>query len=209
MCLKDSLLPVDGFPVNEMAAQMVSEQPKEVYRGKELRELKTNLDSLEELNLKLFREMNNGSMTINDHCNHQIACIDSTCAKQIEEINRHRDLLTQQVDEYRQQCNHEISGMSTAKEKTKEIINRVNGFLEEQRNLLNQMQIEDRQIVDSNEMLTKLRDEVSDERENVKNAIFINKPVEFVHSTKPVDMADLIGSFNSEKVQSSKAVKFF
>jgi hypothetical protein len=40
MCNKKSLLNPSGFPINEVVAKIVSEQPKEVYRGKEIQKLK-------------------------------------------------------------------------------------------------------------------------------------------------------------------------
>ena len=130
MCNKKSLLNPNGFPINEVVAKIVSEQPKEVYRGKEIQQLKTDIDTLENLNKQLFYEKNNSSINIDAHCDEQSELIRAAAENLIQEINKERDQLLNNVNDYKQKSKQDFLEKKPLSDKTNEIINRVNGFLE-------------------------------------------------------------------------------
>ena len=55
-CGNESLMPVNGFPVNTTVVKLLSEEPKELYRGKEYEDFKSNLIMLANLNKNLLFE---------------------------------------------------------------------------------------------------------------------------------------------------------
>ena len=120
-----------------MAVQIVSEQPQEVYRGRECNELKNDLNQLEKFNQKLLFDLNNVNLTIEDHCQTQNSRIRSVADKILEDINKQKEILIKQVDDYQQICKQNM------KKQAQEKVNSVNIFLDQQRNMLNQTNIGD------------------------------------------------------------------
>jgi hypothetical protein len=202
LCSKFVNIPDDGFPINRLALKLVSEQPKEAYRGKEMRDLKLSLSSLEELSKSLLFETKNfNDSNFNKHWDDQKLGIQLTFENLIKELTQQKEMLMKKVEQHRTAC--KVSFVNTnqlVSSQTKEVISKVNSFIEEQRTFMNQIQIDDDQIAHSNHRITALRKEIERERANLiseKNKVLEKSLAKFkIHETS--NIKDLLGYFDSE-----------
>ena len=196
LCSKFGFVPVDGFPINQLAVKLASEQPKEAFRGKELRDLKVSLNSLEELNKKLLVEIESADqLHIDKHWDEQNKRIQSSFDNLIQELIKQKDILMQKVNELRLTCKESFKSMSI-KQQTKQVISKVNVFLDEQRNFLNQLQIDDQQILEANQRLDTLCEEVEKERINLTEEKFKISETNLIEFKSREPLEDLLGYFD-------------
>ena len=129
MCDKESPLPLNGFLINEFISKLASERPKEVYRGKEIEQLKMDIEILEDLNKDLLQKKNM-SLIIDLHCDEQIKLIELAIEKLLDEIKKYKEILIQKVKDYKLECKRDFLEKNALHGKSNEIINRVNLFLD-------------------------------------------------------------------------------
>ena len=218
LCPKFGFVPDDGFPINQLAVKLVSQRPKEAYRGKEHRDLKTNINGLEQLSKKLLLESEHfNESNFNKHWDEQNEHIQITFDYLIQELTRQKEALMIRVNELRMTCKDNFTDMSqNVSMQAKEIVNKVNNFIDEQRTFMNQIQIDDRQIADSNERVAALRIEVENEHANLaneKNKIQEKSLVKFKSretSIVEILIKDLLGYFDFESINKpTKSVNYF
>ena len=205
VCKTDGIRPVTGFALNELAAKLVAEQPKEAYRGKEYENLTMNLKFFECLLKKLLFETENAEFTIDEYFNDQKARVQMASEQRIQEIHRCQDILMAQLKEQKQKCLNTYSNMESFKQKTKEFISEMNAFIRQQRDYMKQLQINDNELMTANDVLLKLQKEVDMKRLSVKKLIFNNELCNFLSDEPPV-IDELLGSFTRESLDSSKKV---
>jgi len=194
---------VTGFALNELAAKLVAEQPKEAYRGKEYENLTMNLKFFECLLKKLLFETENAEFIIDEYFNDQKARVQMASEQRIQEIHRCQDILMAQLKEQKQKCLNTYSNMESFKQKTKEFISEMNAFIRQQRDYMKQLQINDNELMTANDVLLKLQKEVDMKRLSVKKLIFNNELCNFLSDEPPV-IDELLGSFTRESLDSSK-----
>ena len=57
LCKEVDLMPIKGFPVSKLAAQLIAEQPQEVSRGEKHQKLKSLVNELKQLSNQLSIEI--------------------------------------------------------------------------------------------------------------------------------------------------------
>jgi len=89
-----------GFPVNKMVKELLAQESKSVYRGKNVEEFKRNLEWIR-FNVKKF-EMNiqTGEDKIREYCLGQRISVDLVAEEAIEQINRFRSSLLAEIENY-------------------------------------------------------------------------------------------------------------
>ena len=194
-----------GFPVNELAFRLMTGQPQEVYRSPLCENFKSNLSSLEDVNKKLKFELNSGETAVDDVCNDQIRLIQLGKEQLIEDLNKQADALIEEVNKYKQHilCSY-ASEIVAEKKQANELITRTTHLVQQQRDYLSQVKINDSQIIEANKNVVFMKEKVELERLNVKRAIFGNRLIQFVNSQSQAE--DMIGSLVFETVDSSKTV---
>ncbi len=207
LCLNFGYVPVDGFPINQLAVKLASEQPKEAYRGKEIKDLKLSLNCLEQLNKKLVQEIENADeLNIDKHWDEQIIRIQSKFDTLIQDLITQKEILIKKVNELRVTCKESFKSMSI-KQQTNAVINKVGSFLDEQRNFLNQIQIDDEQILDSNKRLNMLTEEIEKERIHLTEEKIKMSETNLIEFKSRETPDDLLGYFDFKtKIVPTKSV---
>lgn len=194
------------FPVNELAANLIAAQPKEVYRGKETENFKKNLLNLEQLTKELTFDMEHGEDKIKHHCNELKRLVQLATEQKVNEINQLNQVYIKQIDDYELDCIEKYSTRSGSKlEQMKEIIAETNLFLIEKQNYLEQFQISDCEIFSSNERSCKLKSNLEEQILNIKSVLFDSNLMEFDINKSKVN-EKLLGSFRFNKLYSTKTV---
>ena len=205
LCREEYLVPPKGFPINEMAIKLLSEQPAEVSRGKESEKLKKNISDLEQLVKKLMFEIDNAEFSLDDHFKEQERLVQLAAEELVQEIYKRRDVLMKELSDHRKTCSQNCAKIEQFREKTNEIANQVNSQLEKEKVYLNQFQIEDKKINDSNEKLNLLISVVENQRFLIKNALFDNNLMQFMPVNRSRDEI-ILGSIDFEKIVQKKTV---
>lgn len=200
LCNEENYIPSKGFPVNELAAKLVSEQPKEVYRGEESEKLKSNLVNLEILTSKLSFEIENGEDMIKEHCIELRRLVQLAAEQRVNEINNYGELLVQQINDYEKDCTKQLAISDETKKQSSNVIFQVNLFLSEQRLYLNRFTINDKETLESNEKFSMLKSVLEKERLNVKKSTFNGKLMKFETSEFGLDQKTL-GHVKYEQVE--------
>ena len=128
VCSKDSLMPINGFLVNNVVVKLITKQLKEISRGQEAEKLKQNLRDLEDLINKLVFEMENGEYFIKEDCRELRRQVQLAKEEKIEEINQQCDALFLKIDNYEEKCKQKYKEISEAKKKANELIKSVIQF---------------------------------------------------------------------------------
>lgn len=202
LCLEESYVPNRGFPINELAARLVCEQPKEIYRGEECEKLKLNLANLEQLKYKLSFEIQNSEDLIKEHCIELKRLIQLAAEQRIDEIHTHNEYLIQQVNEYEKVCMQNRDSLSDdLKQQASDTIAEIDKFLNDQRDYLKRFQINDKETIVSNDKMTRLRSDLERERINVKKTLFNGKIMMFESNKFTLDET-ILGHVKYEKIDS-------
>ena len=100
LCIKNHVIPTEGFPINKVLVDLITEKPCEIYRSEMVEILKSNLKFFEE-NLKhIDLDMKNGPDRIHDHCVELRRLVQLSTEEKILELNQINELLISQIDDY-------------------------------------------------------------------------------------------------------------
>jgi hypothetical protein len=204
MCHDECYLPKKGFPINELASKLASEQPREVYRGEKCEEFKYNLNDLEKYARKLEMEMITGEDKIKDHCFDLKRLIQLATEKKMQEILSISELLIKLVDEYETESIESFRSNLTFRKLFDDLIQDTKRFVNEQKNYLNQFQIKDKDIIESNHNLNLLREKLED-KSNIKKLIFNDKLMRFSINKTLIDES-FLGNITYEKIDTTFTV---
>jgi hypothetical protein len=206
MCDDECTMPKKRFPINELVARLVLEQPKDVYRGEVCEEFKINLFNLESLVNKLNYDMNHGEDSIKEHCIELRRMIQLATEKKIQELIAKSELLIQRVHSYEQDTVEKYAKNTEYKKMLSTVVDEVNSFLKDQKRYLSQFIINENEIGFSNMKLEELRLKV-EENLNIKKTLFDNRLMSFCINKTQVDES-LIGNISFERIDTTLTVSF-
>lgn len=191
LCSEEHLQPKKGFPINEIVAELIREQPNEVYRSKESEMLKTNLSKLEQLVHDVKFDMENGVDKIKDHCIELRRQVQLATEHKIQEINSFNDSFIKQIDHYEKECAQKLAINQEFKPLLETAIEEIKKFLIEKRHYLGRFQISEEEIYNSNEKSNEFRSHLEFQKLNIKSLTFNNKLLEFETNKNRLDEIDL------------------
>ena len=211
LCQKESRMPENGFLKNDLAVQLLSEQPKEIYRGEACEKLKTNISNLDEQINKIKFEANNGEYIIKEHFVEQRRLIQLATEKKIQEIYSSSDKLIQKVNEHEKDCLRNFAFLSQnnslLNQHVAELTNKAKLTLDYHKDYLKRVKLNDNEMAESNERLNDLRRVIEKEKIHLKKTIFNNKLMEFVGNNVNQDTEALLGYLKLNTIDINLSVK--
>jgi Ran-binding protein 1 len=149
LCNQIHQIPIgmDGFVSNKLILQLLGVQPKEVYRSKLVEELKSRLESLDHKTKTLKYNLKHVPDKIKEHTLSNRKQIDLSANLLIQEINKHRDKLLKELDEYEKEClaNEAKNGPEFVKQ-LEPILNESAKFHDELKTYLSMPEIQDDEV---------------------------------------------------------------
>lgn len=204
-CKEESGWPEKGLPVNKLAAKLIAEQPKEVYRSQKCEELKQCLTDLKHLNAKLSFEINNNyEDTVKDHCNEQKRLIQLSYEEKCQEMKTLYEQLVQRVDDYEMKCNQNLKAFH-AQQQTRDLVNQVNSFVDDNTVYLNRTRIDEKDVCDSIKKIKELKANIEKERLAIKTTVFSEKLMKFEAEKSQMNEA-IIGCIQLESIDQTNNV---
>ncbi len=88
------------FPVNKSVKDLLKASPAEVFRCDLVEKFKANLSEIELKKAELERLLLNGADLVEEHCIEIRLDVDLATERAIEEIQRHRDSILKQINDY-------------------------------------------------------------------------------------------------------------
>lgn len=176
-----------------------------IYRGKEIETFKNSLEKLENLLNELTFNITNGNDKIKYHCSELKRLVQLSTEQKIIELNNLNEILVKKIDNYEKECTLRYSNCNLYKSPLNELINESNLFLNEKRNYLQQCEINENDIIQSNQILNRLKASIEDQLLNVKSILFNNNLMEFEMNKTKID-ENKIGIFYFNKLYSTKTV---
>lgn len=205
ICNERHLIGDKRFPVNEIAANLIAAQPKEIYRGKETETLKKNLLNLEKLINELTFDTDNGSDKIKQHCNELKRLVQLATENKIADLSDVNYALVKKIDEYEKECCEKYLNNKDKMPQIKDFLNDTRKFIREKRDYLEQFQIDDDEVVRASEKAIKVKASLEELVLNVKSALFDNKLMEFDLNKEKLD-ENILGQFHFNRLYSLKTV---
>ena len=202
MCLKNHHIPEEGFGINELAHQLITSNAKEIWRGKRYEQLKINLQKIATLSHDLNINFDNGFDKIKEHCNEQRRLVNMAIENKIQELNKINEETMAKIDEFEMMCKKSFSGIDISfKEKLDQVINEANTFLNEKKEYLKQIQLNEEVITNFNKQAEHLQGELNKELNILKSKIFGKKLIRFNSNLEKID-SKIIGFIDYDSLMS-------
>ena len=147
----------------------------------------------------------NGNDKIKYHCSELKRLVQLSTEQKIIDLNNLNEVLVKRIDNYEKECTLRYSNCNLYKSPLNELINESNLFLNEKRNYLQQYEINENDIIQSNQILNRLKASIEDQLLNVKSILFNNNLMEFEMNKTKID-ENKIGIFYFNKLYSTKTV---
>lgn len=180
LCSNGHLIPQNGFPINEIVLNLISEQPNEVYRSRESELLKTNLNQLESLATDVKFDLDNRGDKVKDHCIELKRQVQLATEQKIQEINEFNKKFLKEVDQYEKECIQKLANNnSEVNPAVESLMSEVKKFLVDKRLYLGRFQISEEEIFTSNEKANELKTHLEFYKMIIKRLTFNNKLLEF------------------------------
>jgi len=100
LCNEDHLMPEKGFPINKRLLRILDLKSKEVYRSKEVKQLKENLNVIQEDINKLSFAIDNGIDRIKELCLDLKNKVQLKTEEAIEQLNEHNKEMIKEIEEF-------------------------------------------------------------------------------------------------------------
>ena len=201
LCEKEEQLPNVGFPLDKDIAEML-EKSIEVINIEEsaaMIEFKKLLRDLE-------FESNNGRDVIINYFREERSLLQLEYEERIQKIDKFHEELLKQLDEKEQEQLRFFTEKNESFLNAKQKIEQANILVQEYKEYLNQMQLDQNELTSLNERLESLQNELEKERTKVKKEIFGDKLIRFQSEELPSENS--LGFFYFEFVDSFKSVRF-
>ncbi len=206
MCLEEHNMPKKEFPLNEILASLILEQPNEVYRSKESEQLKSNLVKLETLLNELSFDMDHGVDKIKEHCIELRIQVQLAVEHKIQEINEFNDAFIKKIDLYEKECSEKLAVDKELKQSLETVIDEVKKFLIEKREYLCRFQISEEEIAHSNEKSNDYKSSLEFQKMNIKSITFNNRLLEFEINKNRLDEMS-IGFLHFKPIEANLILK--
>ena len=195
-CDEEDFMPKKGFSVNKAISKLIEKQPKEVFRGDEAQKLKSNIKSLEETLNKYLFEIENGEYLIKEECKELERQVQLAKEKRIEEIEKQTDILFKQISDSQESCIQKYNEIKLDQYifdiDRYSLINETNKLIQNNKTYLQQLTLNDKETINSNEKLKEMKEILENEREQFKNKMFSSQLIEFEANNSTID-ENLIG----------------
>lgn len=202
LCLEQHCVPDSEFPINEVAYNLMSEHPNEVYRSELALTLKSNLNDIQAHLNNLASDLNNGIDKIKEHCIELRREVQLRTEQKILEVNQLNEMLIQQIDDYEEECVQNFTSKKESKRAFDEIIVEINKFLDEKREYLRGFQINDTEIQKSNNIAQILKSKLENGMIYAKSFIF-NKKLMLFESSRDRVNKNMLGFFRFKQLGNS------
>jgi hypothetical protein len=204
LCKKIQESPIEGFsswPVNEVVAGIVAEQPKEFYRGSIAEKLRVGLIELKNLATKLEFEIGHGEYEIKEYCTELKRTVQLATEEEISKINEKNVQLIQTIDEYERKSLENLSALTNLRQQTENLLSQAKSFIKKQETYLLQLQLNDQTTVSLNQELEDISDELKSQRFRVRKTMFGDKLMTFVRNKTEAN-DKLVGSLDWKHLHS-------
>jgi hypothetical protein len=192
-CNQVEMMPKNGFQVSEPPnTQLIANQTRERLRGQAAEKLKQNLHDLENRINKLMFEIGDGECSIRKDCNQLRKQVQLAKENKIAEINKHYEGLLKKIDTFEEKHVRKYNEMNImSKQQDNEFVKLVNDSIQQQKDYLMQLKINDKETKACNEKIDDLKKKIEKERKNIKKSIFNNQCMKFEANTTSLDEASL------------------
>ena len=191
-CNQVEMMPKNGFQVvSEPNTQLMANHAREKLRGQEAEKLKQNLHDLENKINKLMFEIDDGECSIRKDCNRLRKQVQLAKENKIAEINKHYEGLLKKIDTFEEKLVRKYKEMNISKQQDNEFVRLVNESIQQQKDYLMQLKINDKETKACNEKIDDLKTKIEKERKNIKKTIFNNQYMKFEANTTSLDEASL------------------
>lgn len=199
MCQDENFISDQGFWVNEAVAALIKDQPKEIYRGEEAEKLKKMITALDDSVNSLLFEMNNSDFIIREQFSELRRQVVLTKDEKIHEIEKHTNGMIERINAYEQDCIQKYSKIKQSRQQADKLVNKINSLVRQQKNYLDQLKIDDREMKASREMLHILKGKIEEKRISESHLMFNNQTMEFEANMSPID-EEFIGILRHEDI---------
>jgi PIN domain nuclease of toxin-antitoxin system len=104
ICKKDHLMPEEGLPISIRLLRILALKSEEVYRGKEVKQLKENLEIIQEDINKFSFGIYNGIDKIKGLCLDLRNKVQLKTEEAIEQLNEHNKQMITEIEEFEREC---------------------------------------------------------------------------------------------------------
>jgi hypothetical protein len=191
ICLKEHLIPEEGFAVNVKISKLMLTQAKEITRSDECEKLKEKSKNIQLKLNNLKFNLDNRNDKIETHCLELIAQIDELAEQRIEEINKIRESLSKKVNDYKQDCIQNIP----KKEEDDELMLELNNFFTRKNDQIKKSKINNEEIKDLNEEADQLHRKLDIELLDIERMTFNNTLMKFDSNNNKID-SSFLGTIN-------------
>lgn len=197
-----------GFPLNYSVIQLISLQPKEIYRSKEIEILKLNLNKLNKIVNEIEFNIENSNYKLNEYCNEFRTQIMLSTDKRIIEIQDISDSLIKRIDSYENECKKSFELMKSSASNTR--MDEIKLFINETNSKIENIETRTEEIVKESIMNKSVEyiAELENESKLINDLILDSKVVEFEKDLKKLEKR-LIGEISFEtKNDLNKSIMF-
>ena len=189
ICDKKHLMDEHGLMVNKMALNLLSKQPKEVYRSRLVELLKDKLSEIRNKITSISFGINNSVDTINEYCKELRSDVQLATEEAIQQLNEHSDQLILQIENYEnesiQSCQLNIN--DERKKGANKNVKELEMFHYEWTNYLKQTKISDDEISSAYNQGFQLNEKAEQEQLNLNSLIFDGAMLKFERNSKRLD----------------------
>ena len=190
ICFEYHEIPKKGFGISEIALNLLQYQ-----------QLKINLQKIETLSRDLKITFHNESEKgtdimikeysndkIKEHCNEQRRLVNMAIENKIQQLKKINEETMAKIDEFEMMCKQSFSGIDISfKEKLDQVINDANSFLNEKKEYLKKIELNEEVITNFNIQAEHLQVELNKELNILKSKIFGKKLIRFNSILEEID----------------------
>jgi hypothetical protein len=205
-CLEEHLKPTKGFPVNRAIVQLLLTEPKEIYRGERIENLKSILKEIE-IMMNSFLAINHRQI-IKEHCNELKNKVQLSTEEKIVKLTDLNESFMKQIETYETKCIKTYE--NNVKTRVDEILSReiakVKEFVEKKTNFLKKLdKIDENEIIQSKCIADGYLNKLKQLRKDLKNQIFNNEFLGFeATSNEMLDLISIGYLFSKESNEQTK-----
>ena len=180
-CADIHQIPLNGFPVIKLVAELLKIAPAKVYRGCVHQKTMDLVNEIGILNKNLQEHMKNISWVVSDYCDMLRTCVDIKTESEITLLNNHRDLFLSKIDSYEKQCKEKYNCESL---KLEEFILKVNSNYTKWTQFLNKESISDQETSLVLNQATEQMNDLLILRSKFEKSIFGSRKLVFYENKK-------------------------
>ena len=179
VCTKTHNMSKEEIPINEALSNLLLFEPNEISRGDVAKNLRFQLDLIQE-NIDYFTfNIENGVDKIKEHCYNVRAQVQLATEKLIQEINQANERLISKVDKYEKECIREFESKKKEKTEFNSMTNTLRAFHNEWIDYFKQTKLSDKLMQEAIVNATSLNEKSSISKLNLEDIIFNGRGLKF------------------------------